>query len=184
MIVHEQNFDVIGRRLADGASDLALTYDLGLPSDVQIAILEEVAPHALLAADNPLASRDTVSLSELSRLPLILTAQALSWQHVLELFRMRNLSPSSYSMTNSFEMQRSMVANDLGCAVAYTRPYGDHSYDGHQLVFRPISDHLPLQRILVAHHRRYRPSAAGRAFVEEAMALFKAPGATTQPVLP
>lgn len=179
--VHEQNFDDIGRRLADGASDLALSYDLGLPSDVQIEILKELAPHALLAADNPLALQDTVSLSELSHLPLILTAQSQSWQHVLELFRMRSLAPSSYMKTSSFEMQRSMVANNLGFAVAYTQPYGNHSYDGHELVRRPISDDLPIQRILVAHHKRSRLSAAGLAFIHEATELFRARWTTGEP---
>lgn len=174
LIVHEQSFDEIGRRLVDGASDLAITYDLGLPSDIHTRTLKELPPHALLAADAPLAEHETVSLTELSRLPLILTAQTQSWQHVLELFRMHDLSPASYLKTSSFEMQRSMVANGLGCAVVYTQPCGDRSYDGHKLVRRPISEHLPLQRILVAHHRHNRLSAAGRVFAQEATELFKA----------
>jgi DNA-binding transcriptional LysR family regulator len=172
VIVHEQSFDGIGRRLAEGASDLALTYDLGLPSDVRVDILRELVPHALLAEDNPLCARDTVSLKELSNFSLILTAQAQSWQHVLELFRMHNLAPSSYVKTSSFEMQRSMVANGLGCAVVYTRPYGEHSYDGRRLVRRPIANSLPLQRILAAYPGRNRPSAAVTAFVKAATAFF------------
>jgi len=44
----------------------------------------------------------------------------------------------------SFEMQRSMVANGFGVAIAYTSPFGDYAYDGKPLVHRPIADRLPL----------------------------------------
>jgi DNA-binding transcriptional LysR family regulator len=70
--------------------------------------------------------------------------------------------------------QRSMVANGLGVAIAYTRPVGDQSYDGHRLAIRPISDRLPDQHILLAWTRNSQLSPAARAFCDFAKANFRA----------
>jgi DNA-binding transcriptional LysR family regulator len=172
VIVREEGFDTIARRLDDGAIDMALTYDLGLPASVATTILCELAPQALLPADHALADRDAVSMAELAREPLIMTNQAQSWQHVLELFQMRGVRPTSAVNTGSFELQRSMVANHFGIAVAYSRPYGDVSYDGQPLVRKKIADPLPLQRILLAYPRGRALSIAQLAFVDEAKAWF------------
>lgn len=170
--VREEGFDTIGRRLDDGAIDLALSYDLGLPATVATTVLCELAPQALLPADHALAGKAAVSLAELAEEPLIMTDQAQSWQHVLELFHLRGVRPARAVRTGSFELQRSMVANRFGIAVAYSRPYSDVSYDGQPLVRRPISDPLPLQRILLAYDRKSVLSAAQLVFIEEVKAWF------------
>jgi DNA-binding transcriptional LysR family regulator len=172
VIVREEGFDTIGRRLDEGAIDLAITYDLGLPATVATTILCELAPQAVLPADHALAGRDTVSMAELALEPLIMTNQAQSWQHVLELFQLCNVRPTRAVNTGSLELQRSMVANHFGIAVAYSRPYGDFSYDGQPLVRKTIADALPLQRILLAWPQDRALSLAQLAFVDEAKAWF------------
>jgi DNA-binding transcriptional LysR family regulator len=172
VIVREEGFDTIGRRLDEGAIDLAITYDLGLPATVATTILCELAPQAVLPADHALAGRESVSMAELAREPLIMTDQAQSWQHVLELFQLCNVRPTRAVNTGSLELQRSMVANHFGIAVAYSRPYGDFSYDGQPLVRKTIADALPLQRILLAHAQGRTLSGAQLAFVDEAKAWF------------
>jgi DNA-binding transcriptional LysR family regulator len=114
----------------------------------------------------------SVTLAELAEEPLIMTDQAQSWQHVLELFHLANVRPARAIRTGSFELQRSMVANHFGIAVAYSRPFGDFSYDGRPLVRRPISDPLPLQRILLAYDGKNALSASQLVFVDEAKAWF------------
>jgi len=172
VIVREEGFDTIGRRLDEGAIDLAITYDLGLPATVATTILCELAPQAVLPADHALAGRESVTMVELAREPLIMTDQAQSWQHVLELFQLCNVRPTRAVNTGSLELQRSMVANHFGIAVAYSRPYGDFSYDGQPLVRKTIADALPLQRILLAHPQARTLSGAQLAFVDEAKAWF------------
>jgi DNA-binding transcriptional LysR family regulator len=172
VIIREAGFDNVGRYLEDGVADLALTYDLGLPVNVERIVLCELAPQALLPADHALANQDSVTMEELAREPVILTDQAQSWQHMLELFQMRNARPVRAVRTGSFELQRGMVANGLGVAIAYSRPFGDPGRDGEPLVRRPIADPLPLQRILVAYPERTPPTAAHRAFLEEAKSWF------------
>jgi len=172
VIVRDETFETLGRRLADSAIDLGLTYDLGLPAHFARVLLHELRPHALLPADHTLASRKTVSLAELAPYPLITTDQPHSWQHMLDLFLSRGLSPVAQSSTSSFELQRSMVANGFGVAVSYTRPRGDMSYDGLPLVCKQLSDPLPMQRIILTFDTRQRLSKSALAFIEVAKAWF------------
>jgi len=166
--VREETFETLGQRLSESAIDLGLTYDLALPMNIARIPLHELRPHALLPAAHALAGRSTISLADLAAYPLIASDQPYSWQHTLDLFRNVGLSPAAGSKTSSFELQRSLVANDFGVAVCYTRPHGDRSYDGLPLVCKPLSDQLPLQRIILAHDTRQRLSKAASAFADEA----------------
>ena len=172
VIVRDETFETLGRRLGDSAIDLGLTYDLGLPAHFARILLHELRPHALLPAGHGLASRRTVSLAELAAYRLIMTDQPHSWQHMLDLFLSRGLTPIAQSTTSSFELQRSMVANGFGVAVSYTRPHGDLSYDGLPLVCRPLADPLPMQRIILTHDTRQRLPKAALAFIEVAKEWF------------
>jgi DNA-binding transcriptional LysR family regulator len=172
VVVRDETFETLGRRLSDSAVDLGLTYDLGLPTHFARILLHELRPHALLPADHALANRSAVSLADLAAYPLITTDQPHSWQHMLDLFRSRGLSPVADTRTSSFELQRSMVANGFGVAVSYTRPHGDLSYDGLPLVCKPLSDPLPMQRIILTHDTRQRLSNAALAFIDVAKGWF------------
>lgn len=172
VVVRDETFETLGRRLGDGAIDLGLSYDLGLPSHFARILLHELKPHALLPAGHALADRVEVSLADMAAYPLVTTDQPQSWQHMLDLFRSRGLSPVADMTTSSFELQRSMVANGFGVAVSYTRPHGDLSYDGLPLVCKKLSDPLPMQRIILTYDTHQRVSAAVMAFVEVAKAWF------------
>ena len=172
VIVRDETFETLGRRLVDAAIDLGLSYDLGLPSHFARILLHELRPHALLPAGHALADRPEVSLADLAAYPLITTDQPQSWQHMLDLFRSRGLSPVADRATSSFELQRSMVANGFGVAVSYTRPHGDRSYDGLPLICKPLSDPLPMQRIILTYDTHQRVSTAALAFVDTAKTWF------------
>lgn len=166
--VREESFHALGRRLVEGAIDIALTYNIALPPDVEVEVLRTLEPYALLPADHPLTRGKSVSLAELARYSLVLSDQEDSWKYILGLFQLHDLSPSVLGKMRSFEMQRSMVANGFGVAVAYTSPFGDYAYDGKPLVHRPITDRLPLQQVLVAYDARRPLSRAARGFISEA----------------
>ncbi len=146
----DAGFDELASQLGKGSIDLALTYDLGLGPDIKRETLIELRPYAMLPANHALARRANVALADLAKLPLILTDQALSWQHIVALFNAEGIEVDVAARASSFELQRGMVANGLGVAVAYTRPKADQSYDGRKLAALPISDTLPAQRILLA----------------------------------
>jgi DNA-binding transcriptional LysR family regulator len=146
----DAGFDELAAQITKGSIDLALTYDLGLGPRIERQTLIELRPYAMLPARHPLARKTAVSLADLANHPLILTDQALSWQHIVALFNAAGLEVDVATRASSFELQRSLVANGLGIALAYTRPKADQSYDGRKLAIRPISDRLPAQRILLA----------------------------------
>ncbi|WP_247255036.1 LysR family transcriptional regulator [Pseudomonas moorei] len=171
--MREGGFEYLGKRLAEGTLELALTYDLGLPANMQCIELRQLTAHALLAADHPLANDTHVSLQALSECNLVVTDQIHSWQHVLDLFNFYGHSPASVQRTHSFEFQRSLVANGFGVALTYTRPFGDHSYDGQPLVCRPIREELPTQRIVLAFDQRNALTPPAEAFKKQAVAWFK-----------
>jgi DNA-binding transcriptional LysR family regulator len=169
VVVREEGFAPLRRLLVEGSISLALTYDL----DTEPAtVLREVQPHALLAASHPLAHRAAVTLAELAAFPLVLSDQVTSWQHILELFRGHDLTPTIYARTRTFEMQRSLVANGFGVALVYAAPFGQTSYDGVELCRRPIEDVLPTQRIVLARDARFPVSAAGEALTAVAKQWF------------
>lgn len=171
--MREGGFEYLGKRLSEGTLELALTYDLGLPANMQCTELRQLTAHALLAADHPLATETHVSLQALSKCNLVVTDQTHSWQHVLDLFNFYGLTPDSVQRTHSFEFQRSLVANGFGVALTYTRPFGDHSYDGQPLVCRPIREELPTQRIVLAYDQRYPLTPPAAAFKNLAVTWFK-----------
>ncbi|PTU65110.1 transcriptional regulator [Chromobacterium sp. Panama] len=170
----ECGFDLIGPQLLQGGLDVAISYDLALPPALALTELRTLAPHALLAADHPLARSEQVYLRELCEWPLLLTEQAHSGPHFLDLLRMHGLRPARLESVRSLELQRGMVAHGLGVAIAYTRPSGDHSYDGRPLALRPIADPLPAQRIVLACLRERAETPAVSALRERALAWFAA----------
>jgi DNA-binding transcriptional LysR family regulator len=159
----DAGFDELASQLGKGAIDLALTYDLGLVSAIERQTHIELRAYAMLPARHPLARKASITLTDLAEHPLILTDQALSWQHIVALFNAAGLEVDVTARASSFELQRSMVANGLGLALAYTRPKSDQSYDGRRLAIRPISDKLPAQRILLAWARAQSLTPAASA---------------------
>lgn len=170
----ECGFDLIGPQLLQGGLDAAISYDLALPPALALTELRTLAPHALLAADHPLARNEQVGLRELCEWPLLLTEQAYSGAHFLDLLRMHGLRPARLETVRSLELQRGMVAHGLGVAIAYTRPSGDHSYDGRPLALRPIADPLPTQRIVLACFEERAETPAIAALREQAQGWFAA----------
>lgn len=177
LVIEEDGFAPLQRRLADGTIDFALTYELDRDPETVAVSLLEVHPHALLAASHALAAAEAVSLAELAEYPLIQIDQPSSWRHMLALFHDRGLVATVGARTRSFELLRSLVANEFGVAVVYSQPWGDRCYDGSPLCRRPIRDALPSKRIVLAQHRRHPETVAGNALITVARQLFAAPSA-------
>jgi DNA-binding transcriptional LysR family regulator len=143
-------FEPLATALTTGAIDLAVTWDLGLPPGITRQELARIAPHALLPPDHPLATHPTLTLSQLSDQPLILTDQGLSLGHMRGLFAARGLSATIAHRTATLELMRSFAANGLGIGLSYTRPANHHSHDGRPLVTRPLTD-AGTEPLVLAH---------------------------------
>lgn len=142
-------FEALAEDLTRGRLDLAISYDLGFDGRFTRHEIARVAPHAVLAADHPLAKRPTISLAELAEQPLVLANQGLSVNHMLTLFARVGLSPRVAHRTARLETLRSFAANGLGVGLSYTRPVPDQSYDGLPVVTRLVHDAGPGEPVVV-----------------------------------
>lgn len=150
-------------RLADGSADLCITYDVGLDPDVAAETLYELRPFILAPARHGLAKAGRAPLKALEGQPLVLLDQAASAQYVLGLLHAKGVRPARILRAQSFELQRSLVANGLGLALSHTRPAANLSYDGKKLAAVPVADAITPQRVLLAASRRHRAAPVTRA---------------------
>ena len=141
--VSEGNQAELLSRLKKGAIDLALTYNLQLESDIAFTELVELKPYVLLAADHPLAGRDSISLESLADERFILLDLPLSDTYFMSLFDNHSLKPKIYARTRHIEVQRALVAQGYGYSLGNVRPINQNSLDGSRLTYVALSGYNP-----------------------------------------
>jgi len=161
----ECDLDEINTQLRDGRMELALTYDVGLTCPVTKETLAEFAPHAVLAADHPLAGSETVSLHDLAKERFILVDLPISREFLMAPFWQYGLEPAITYEVGSIEMVRGMVANGLGVSLLTTRPAHDRAYDGRKLAIRPITEMVVPQKLIAAYPSAHPPTRTVQAFL-------------------
>ncbi|MBL0374309.1 LysR family transcriptional regulator [Rhizobium sp. KVB221] len=129
--------------LAEGLIDLAILYDIGAIPTGSITRICKVPAHALLHADDPLAERDAVTLSDLATRPFVLLDMPQTATYLLTLFDILAKRPEVRFRTRSYETARSAVASGFGMAILNMRPIGRATTDGLAIARRPILDELP-----------------------------------------
>lgn len=136
--------------LATGALDAVITYDIGEEYGSGITPICKVPAHALVRSDDSLASKETVSMDELSRRPLVLLDLPETRTYLMALFDFVARRPKLGLRTRSYETIRTAVSNGLGVSVLNIKPNRDASPDGPELRRIPISDDLRQPTLLVA----------------------------------
>lgn len=146
--------------------DVALSYDLEIPPDLQFIPLRALPPYGMVAADHPLASKEEVSVEDLLDYPMVLLDLPLSSDYFLSFFDRVGRRPQIVERTRDIAVMRSLVANGFGFGIANIRPHSDLSPDGRPLKFVPLEGkHRPMHLGLIL------PEGAGsvltvRAFVD------------------
>jgi len=118
--------------------DLALTYDLDVPSDLKFAPLVELPPYAIVNRTHPLAHLPAVAVEELHEYPMVLLDLPLSSDYFLSFFSRIGVRPNIAERTRDMAVMRSLVANGFGYSIANVRPLNDRSPDGKPLRFIPL----------------------------------------------
>lgn len=167
--LYEGDFTAVREGLLSGRTELAITYELGIESGMRRWDLAVLPPYALLPRDHPLARRRQVSLKALARERLILEDMAQSREYFMSLFWAHGLQPTIGQYTQTFEMQRGLVAHGLGVALSCTRPHGDRSYDGIAIACRPIQEKPAPQRVVLAELGTAKSSPLAAAFAATAI---------------
>ena len=110
----------IVRGLARGDYELAFTYDLQIPDDMDFFPLYRFPPYAVVGANHPLGERESITLEELATFPMVLLDWSLSKEYFLSIFTQYGLSPKVAHRAKSMDMVRGLVGNGFGFALFNT----------------------------------------------------------------
>lgn len=125
--------------------DVAITYDLQIPADVEFTPLVDLPVHAIVGEGHPLARHSAVTLGELAELPLILLDLPLSAEYFMSMFMREGLSANIAFRFSQPDIIRTMVANGYGYSLANVTPRSDMAMDGRKVVrVRLSGDHRPM----------------------------------------
>lgn len=159
--------------------DVALTYDLSLPGDIDFQPLQSLPPYVMVDVAHPLATRRALTVEDLVDHDMVLLDLPHSSEYFLSFFRSLSRRPRIAERTSEVSVQRSLVANGFGFAISNMRTVSDSAMDGKLLKFIPLdSDVSPLQ-LGVAMSRAAHVSRTIQAFIDhchEAADAGKLPG--------
>jgi DNA-binding transcriptional LysR family regulator len=133
--------------LRHGTLDVALSYDLEIPPDLDFLALLTLPPYALLPEGHPLATATRVSAADLAPHPMVLLDLPYSAEYFLSFFHAAGVKPSIAERTRDMGVMRAMVANGFGYSIANIRLGSDRAPDGRRLVFVPLETTLPPMRM-------------------------------------
>lgn len=126
--------------------DVALSYDLEIPSDLEFIPVRSLPLYAVVSAYHPLANHKSVSVETLVDHPMVLLDLPISSTYFLSIFEEATVRPNIVERTRDMAVMRSLVANGFGFSVANIRPHSDLSPDGRELCFIPLEGaHRPMR---------------------------------------
>jgi len=158
--------------LLSGRLDAALLYENHISTDVETQRLAPVRLQLAVSADHPLADLDAVPLSALQDEYAVLLAMRPATDHVEQILRNAGVTPRVRWRSANVETIRSLVARGLAYTIIMGRPYGDQTYDGRPIVYRPIADDIPANHVVLAtapNTRRVERIEALRAYSRQAV---------------
>lgn len=159
----EMNQADIVRGLTQGEYELAFTYDLDLPGDIEFTPLYRFPPYAVVAANHPLAGRDRAGLAELAEHPMVLLDWPLSREYFLSIFSHHGLSPAVAHRAKSMDMVRGLVASGFGFSLFNTPLGALEAADTDGLESLTLADDAPPLTVGIACPRGLRLSPAAEA---------------------
>ena len=110
--------------------DIAITYDMDIPADLQFTSLVKLRPFVLLAASHAYATKSQIAISDLLDLPMVLLDLPISTDYFLSLFSNVQATPRVVERTRDMAVMRSLVGNDFGYSIANVHPQNNISPDG------------------------------------------------------
>ena len=144
---HEGHQAELFEALRAARLDVALTYDLEIPPDLDFLPLVPLAPYALMPLGHPLADRASVTPANLAPHPMILLDLPFSADYFLSFFTNEGLHPVIAERTRDMGVMRAMVANGFGYSIANIRLGSDRAPDGKRLIFVPLVGGVRLMQI-------------------------------------
>ena len=126
------------RMIGRAEIDVALSYDLEIPKDLEFAPLASLPPYVMLPEGHALTKKDELTIADLANEPMVLLDMPLSRDYFLSMFQMAGLRPTIGERTADLSFARSLVANGFGFGLINIRVQNTTAPDGKPLVFRPL----------------------------------------------
>ena len=136
------------RDLAQGRIEMAFSYNNGVHSGFDMKPLLSLPAVVSLPADHRLAKAPDVSLTELEKEPLIYFDTPLIRDWVSSVFDALAIQPNIRLRIRSYELMRGLVARGHGYAVHASVPLTSTTYDGGQVVVKPLRDIVPAAQVV------------------------------------
>ncbi|WP_170330092.1 LysR substrate-binding domain-containing protein [Ruegeria arenilitoris] len=146
--------------------DIALTYDLDIPADLEFQPLHELPPYVVLGEDHALAGRTELTISDLQDSPMVLLDLPFSGEYFLSFFREANIKPNIAERTSDMSVMRSLVANGFGFSIANIRPHNTLSPDGKKLAYVSLAGELRPLRLGLLRAKAENETNTLKTFVE------------------
>lgn len=153
-------------RLRRAKIDVALTYDMDIPTDLEFIPLLPLHPFVMVHSDHPLAHLPVITIEDLRNYAMILLDLPHSSEYFLSFFSDAGYVPKIAERTRDMAVMRSLVANGYGYAIANIRPLSDHAPDGMPLKFIPLSGDVKPMQLGVVIARGAESALTIRAFIE------------------
>ena len=151
--------------------DVALSYDLDIPADLEFIPLRRLPPYVMVGEAHPLAQKSVVSLEDLNGQPMILLDLPHSSDYFLSFFHKTGIKPNVAERTRDLAVLRGMVANGFGYSIANMRLHSDLSPAGRRLKFIPLSGNVRHLRMGLVLAEGTKNILTVRAFIEHCAAL-------------
>lgn len=174
-------------RLRRAEIDVALTYDLDLPTDLSFLPIADLPPYAILPEGHPLADFPELEIGQLAPFPMVLLDLPFSAEYFLSFFNAVGARPNIAERTRDMAVMRSLVANGFGYSIANVRSQDDRSPDGKPLRFVPLAGQPRPMRVGVLTAADAQSVNVIHAFSEhcrDAHAEGRLPGLNAPPVGP
>jgi DNA-binding transcriptional LysR family regulator len=140
-------------KLHNGEIDVAVTYDLEIPSSIEFEPLAVLPAHVIVSAENPVAQAGEVALADLVGEPLILLDLPLSREYFLSLYENLGLKPRIRERIADYDLLRSLVASNFGYGLGNIRPLASLAPNG-----------LPIRSVRIKEN--CRPMTLGLATIK------------------
>ncbi|WP_037577582.1 LysR family transcriptional regulator [Phaeacidiphilus oryzae] len=150
--------------LLSGECELTIGYALDGAEGLDLEILAEAPPYAIVPPDHRLAAGGgPVRLADLAGEPMVLYDLPHSRDYFRSLVAWTGAEPIVRHRTTSYETVRSLVAAGYGWSILNQRPVGDRTYDGGRVAALALRDELPALPVALARVAGTRPTRRAEA---------------------
>ncbi|NHU47975.1 MULTISPECIES: LysR family transcriptional regulator [Rhodococcus] len=157
--------------LVEGRCEVAFLYADDSNAPLTTTTVQTTTPYVILSAEHPLAHQESISLSDVADLPLIMF-DAPSARNAAQMLRSEGLSPNIRHVTPNIELVRCLVARGLGYSILVQKWPVDVSYEGKPLVALPIRDSTDVRRVVLAWPEAVKLTRRAATLIEAAQDLF------------